>query len=133
MSGLSAAAGAAERFTLEIHVRPSSSSAPQELWSAFRSMHIELAKPLFNPLLFMSLKNLLRVTCFHCHKFRLNKEKVDRYTDELELLVWGDVAHAKNLGDLGGKVLLEEDDETEATSGDRLAPSERDKKTWTSI
>jgi hypothetical protein len=38
--------------------------------------HIELAKPLFNPLLFMSLKNLLQVTCFHCHKFRLNKEQV---------------------------------------------------------
>uniref|UniRef100_A0A0E0HTF2 DNA-directed RNA polymerase subunit n=1 Tax=Oryza nivara TaxID=4536 RepID=A0A0E0HTF2_ORYNI len=95
--------------------------------------HIELAKPLFNPLLFMSLKNLLQVTCFHCHKFRLNKEQVDRYTNELELLVRGDIAHAKNLEDLGGKVLSKEDDETEATSGDKSARSERENKTWTSI
>uniref|UniRef100_A0A0E0LDG9 DNA-directed RNA polymerase subunit n=1 Tax=Oryza punctata TaxID=4537 RepID=A0A0E0LDG9_ORYPU len=103
--------------------------------------HIELAKPLFNPLLFMSLKNLLHVTCFHCHKFRLNREQfslswsiqVDRYTNELELLVRGDIAHAKNLEDLGGKVLSEEDDETEATSGDKSARSERENKTWTSI
>ncbi|KAF2927534.1 DNA-directed RNA polymerase I subunit 1 [Oryza sativa Japonica Group] len=95
--------------------------------------HIELAKPLFNPLLFMSLKNLLQVTCFHCHKFRLNKEQADRYTNELELLVRGDIAHAKNLEDLGGKVLSKEDDETEATSGDKSARSERENKTWTSI
>nr|ACN85301.1 putative RNA polymerase A(I) large subunit [Oryza coarctata] len=95
--------------------------------------HIELAKPLFNPLLFMSLKNLLHVTCFHCHKFRLNRGQVDRYTNELELLVRGDIALAKNLEDSGGKVFLAEDDETEATSGDKLACSEGENKTWTSI
>uniref|UniRef100_A0A0D9WS33 DNA-directed RNA polymerase subunit n=1 Tax=Leersia perrieri TaxID=77586 RepID=A0A0D9WS33_9ORYZ len=95
--------------------------------------HIELARPLFNPLLFMSVKNLLHVTCFHCHKFRLNREQVDRYTNELELLVRGDIAHAKNLEDLGAKVLLEEDDGTEVTSCDKSACSERVNKTWTSI
>lgn len=35
--------------------------------------------------------------------------------------------------DLGGKVLSKEDDETEATSGDKSARSERENKTWTSI
>ncbi|PVH47541.1 hypothetical protein PAHAL_4G083800 [Panicum hallii] len=96
--------------------------------------HIELAKPLFNPLLFMSLTNLLHATCFHCHKFRLNKEQVDRYVNELELLVKGDIARAKNLEDSGKEASLSEEDEdtTEATSGDKSSP-EKDKKTWTSI
>ncbi|CAN6220809.1 unnamed protein product [Urochloa humidicola] len=96
--------------------------------------HIELAKPLFNPLLFMSLKNLLYVTCFHCHKFRLNKEQVDRYVNELELLVKGDVARAKNLEDSGKEASASEEDGdiTEATSCDTPSP-EKDKKTWTSI
>ncbi|CAL4947601.1 unnamed protein product [Urochloa decumbens] len=96
--------------------------------------HIELAKPLFNPLLFMSLKNLLYVTCFHCHKFRLNKEQVDRYVNELELLVKGDVARAKNLEDSGKEASASEEDEdiTEATSCDTPSP-DNDKKTWTSI
>ncbi|CAN6207284.1 unnamed protein product [Urochloa humidicola] len=96
--------------------------------------HIELAKPLFNPLLFTSLKNLLHATCFHCHKFRLNKEQVDRYANELELLVKGDVVRAKNLEDSGKEASLSEEDEdiTEATSGGKSSPEE-DKKTWTSI
>ncbi|KAL6873364.1 hypothetical protein ACP4OV_013446 [Aristida adscensionis] len=95
--------------------------------------HIELAKPLFNPLLFTSLKNLLQVTCFYCRKFRLSKEQVDRYVNELELLVRGDVANAKNLDNSGkGAILSEEDDITEATSGHKSSV-EKDKKTWTSI
>ncbi|KAL6602987.1 hypothetical protein ACP70R_043348 [Stipagrostis hirtigluma subsp. patula] len=96
--------------------------------------HIELAKPLFNPLLFMSLKNLLQVTCFHCRKFRLNREQVDRYVNELELLVRGDVADAKNLEDSVKKAILseEDDDSTEATSGHKSSV-EKHKKTWTSI
>ncbi|KAK3130817.1 hypothetical protein QOZ80_6BG0498400 [Eleusine coracana subsp. coracana] len=111
--------------------------------------HIELAKPVFNPLLFMSLKNLLEATCFHCHKFRLHREQVDKYVNELELLVKGDVTRAKKLEDLG---IEEKDndtteatsvkcdavgvkkynDATEATSGDNLS-LEKDKKIWTSI
>ncbi|KAJ1259889.1 hypothetical protein BS78_10G190500 [Paspalum vaginatum] len=96
--------------------------------------HIELAKPLFNPLLFMSLKNLLNATCLHCHRFRLNKEQVDRYVNELELLVKGDVARAKNLEDLGKGASNSEEDEdiTEATSGGKSS-SEKNKKIWTSI
>ncbi|CAD6271366.1 unnamed protein product [Miscanthus lutarioriparius] len=96
--------------------------------------HIELAKPLFNPLLFMSLKNLLHVTCFHCHKFRLNKEQVDRYVNELELLVKGDIVRAKNLEDSVKEAYLSEEDEgiTKTASGDKSSPV-KDKKTWTSI
>ncbi|TVU08159.1 hypothetical protein EJB05_41549 [Eragrostis curvula] len=96
--------------------------------------HIELAKPLFNPLMFMSLKSLLQVTCFYCHKFRLNKEQVDRYVTELELVIKGDVAHAKNLdgSDKKANHSKEGNSSTEAISGDNSSP-EKDKKVWTSI
>ncbi|TVU21224.1 hypothetical protein EJB05_30849, partial [Eragrostis curvula] len=89
--------------------------------------HIELAKPLFNPLMFMSLKNLLQVTCFHCHKFLLNKEQVDRYVNELELVVKGDVALAKIFKDPDKVAHLSKDgkDSTEATSGDNLSPEDK--------
>lgn len=54
--------------------------------------------------------------------------------NELELLVKGNVAHAKNLEDSGKESSLSEegDDINEATSGDKSSP-EKDKKTWTSI
>ncbi|GJN38816.1 hypothetical protein PR202_gb27892 [Eleusine coracana subsp. coracana] len=83
------------------------------------------------------------------YKFRLHREQVDKYVNELELLVKGDVTRAKKLEDLG---IEEKDndtteatsvkcdavgvkkynDATEATSGDNLS-LEKDKKIWTSI
>ena len=41
--------------------------------------HIDLAKPLYNPLLFKTLQGLLQITCFFCHKFKINEEKVIPY------------------------------------------------------
>lgn len=54
--------------------------------------------------------------------------------NELELLVKGDVARAKNLEDSAKEASLSKEDKdvTEATSGDKSSP-EKDKKTWTSI
>ncbi|KAM0907755.1 hypothetical protein ACQ4PT_015902 [Festuca glaucescens] len=89
--------------------------------------HIELAKPLFNPLLFDTLRDLLRSTCFTCRRFRVSSQLVFRYARELELLAKGDVAQAKNLQD--SAVLKEEDDEmAEVTS-----PSDQEDRTWTSL
>ncbi|XP_047072217.1 DNA-directed RNA polymerase I subunit 1 [Lolium rigidum] len=91
--------------------------------------HIELAKPLFNPLLFDTLRDLLRSTCFTCRRFRLSSQLVFRYARELELLAKGDVAQAKNLQDSAGLKEEEEDDETaEVTS-----PSGQEGRTWTSL
>ncbi|KAG0473499.1 hypothetical protein HPP92_015356 [Vanilla planifolia] len=59
--------------------------------------HIELAMPIYNPLLFHSLKGLLQITCLYCHKFRMGQEKVGRYVSILALIIQGDVVAAKNL------------------------------------
>ncbi|KAG0475189.1 hypothetical protein HPP92_014875 [Vanilla planifolia] len=59
--------------------------------------HIDLAMPIYNPLLFHSLKGLLQITCLYCHKFRMGQEKVGRYVSILALIIQGDVVAAKNL------------------------------------
>ncbi|KAM3279841.1 hypothetical protein ACQJBY_046924 [Aegilops geniculata] len=94
--------------------------------------HIELSKPLFNPLLFDTLRDLLRSTCFTCRKFRLSAQLVDRYARELELLARGDVVQAKNLQDsavLEESLEMDEDDSVDKPA----SPSDRGNKTWTSI
>uniref|UniRef100_A0ACD6A893 Uncharacterized protein n=1 Tax=Avena sativa TaxID=4498 RepID=A0ACD6A893_AVESA len=88
--------------------------------------HIELAKPLFNPLLFDTLRDLLRSTCFTCRRFRVSSQLVFRYARELELLAKGDVARAKDLQD---SALLEEDAEID----DEVSSSDKENRTWTSL
>jgi DNA-directed RNA polymerase I subunit RPA1 len=88
--------------------------------------HIELAKPLFNPLLFDTLRDLLRSTCFTCRRFRASSQLVFRYARELELLAKGDVARAKDLQD---SALLEEDAEID----DEVSSSDKENRTWTSL
>eukprot|EP01088_Endostelium_zonatum_P006247 TRINITY_DN18354_c0_g1_i1.p1 TRINITY_DN18354_c0_g1~~TRINITY_DN18354_c0_g1_i1.p1 ORF type:complete len:1704 (-),score=470.71 TRINITY_DN18354_c0_g1_i1:9-5120(-) len=38
--------------------------------------HIELVLPVYNPLYFHTLVRLLKVQCFNCHKFRVNREVI---------------------------------------------------------
>ncbi|KAJ0988153.1 hypothetical protein J5N97_006509 [Dioscorea zingiberensis] len=59
--------------------------------------HIDFGKPLYHPLLFTNLKGLLQVTCFHCRRFRLNRERVNKYATQLELIIKGLPIEAKNL------------------------------------
>nr|XP_016497258.1 PREDICTED: DNA-directed RNA polymerase I subunit 1-like [Nicotiana tabacum] len=59
--------------------------------------HIELVSPVFNPLLFNMLHNLLQRTCFYCFHFRASKEEVEKCVSELELIAKGDVIGAKTM------------------------------------
>jgi DNA-directed RNA polymerase I subunit RPA1 len=49
--------------------------------------HVELCVPLYQPLLFMSLMDVLRMKCFHCHKLRASRRSVDIAHAKLLLLV----------------------------------------------
>ncbi|KAF6165538.1 hypothetical protein GIB67_015861 [Kingdonia uniflora] len=53
---------------------------------------IPLALKVYNPLLFKILYDLLKITCFKCHHFR-----VQRCVSKLELIIKGDVAGALDL------------------------------------
>lgn len=45
--------------------------------------HIELAVPLYNPLLFTDLLRLLKMVCLHCHSFKMAKSKVWRASETM--------------------------------------------------
>lgn len=59
--------------------------------------HVDLVVPIYNPLLFPVLRSLLKKTCFYCHHFMLNKNKVQRYASQLDLILKGDIVGAENL------------------------------------
>ncbi|XP_026412301.1 DNA-directed RNA polymerase I subunit 1-like [Papaver somniferum] len=59
--------------------------------------HIDLAVPVYNPLLVRTLFQLLERTCFFCKHFRIEKEKVQKCVAQLELIKKGDITGAKNL------------------------------------
>lgn len=41
--------------------------------------HIELVSPVYNPLLFNTLSNIVQRTCFSCHHFRAGRDEVNIY------------------------------------------------------
>ncbi|CAN4109255.1 unnamed protein product [Withania somnifera] len=59
--------------------------------------HIELVSPVYNPLLFNMLHNLLQRTCFYCFHFRASRAEVEKCVSELELIAKGDVIGAKTV------------------------------------
>ncbi|KAF3673667.1 hypothetical protein FXO37_06842 [Capsicum annuum] len=59
--------------------------------------HIELVSPVYNPLLFNMLHNLLQRTCFYCFHFRASRAEVEKCVSELELIAKGDVVGAKTM------------------------------------
>ncbi|XP_072969528.1 DNA-directed RNA polymerase I subunit 1 isoform X1 [Typha angustifolia] len=100
--------------------------------------HIDLAKPLYNPLLFRSLQNILQITCFYCHKFRLNEEKVQRYASELDLIIRGDIVEARNLETRSWSELFFPEEDAVKYAADHIGETCPDatgskKQTWTSL
>ncbi|CAI9100049.1 OLC1v1036969C1 [Oldenlandia corymbosa var. corymbosa] len=59
--------------------------------------HIELVSPVYNPLLFHGLYNLLQRICFFCFRFRADRGEVDRCVSRLKLIAKGDVIGSRNL------------------------------------
>ncbi|GMY21604.1 DNA-directed RNA polymerase I subunit 1 [Fagus crenata] len=57
--------------------------------------HIDLVSPVYNPLLFNILYNILQRTCFLCHHFRATRSEVETCVSQLELIVKGDLVGAK--------------------------------------
>ncbi|KAL2501697.1 nuclear RNA polymerase A1 [Forsythia ovata] len=59
--------------------------------------HIDLVSPVYNPLLFNMLHNLLNKTCFHCFHFRSSRGEVENCVTQLEQIAEGDIIGAKRL------------------------------------
>eukprot|EP00158_Paraphelidium_tribonemae_P008573 Partr_v1_DN28614_c1_g2_i3_m50565 putative dna-directed RNA polymerase len=77
--------------------------------------HVHLAVPLYHPLLFKHMFNLLRSTCFSCHHLKMRKAKSHRYLARLKLARAGMIFESIELATLDFGA-LEGDDEKSATS-----------------
>ncbi|KAJ3741485.1 RNA polymerase I largest subunit [Lentinula detonsa] len=51
--------------------------------------HIELPAPVFHPLFFSNMYNLLRGCCLWCHRFKLSRESLAKYIAKFRLLEYG--------------------------------------------
>ncbi|KAJ4758036.1 DNA-directed RNA polymerase subunit [Rhynchospora pubera] len=99
--------------------------------------HIELARVVYNPLLFGSLRALLQIICLQCHKFQTGSELVERYTSQLELITKGDIVGARDLEEKTSQksFLPEGEDESTCDFSDESSLNFEiaKKSTWTSI
>ncbi|KAL5783905.1 hypothetical protein ACOSQ2_006297 [Xanthoceras sorbifolium] len=75
--------------------------------------HIDLVSPVYNPLLFNFLYNLLQRTCFFCHHFRAERSEVEKCVSQLEHIIKGDIVAAKRLD----SVSLSESSDPEDSDG----------------
>ncbi|GLT39726.1 hypothetical protein SLA2020_139020 [Shorea laevis] len=64
--------------------------------------HIDLVSPVYNPLMFTFLYNMLQRTCLFCYHFKADPEQVKRCVSQLELIAKGDVAGARKLDPVAG-------------------------------
>ena len=53
--------------------------------------HISMVAPIYNPFLIRELYRLLKATCFHCHRLRVNSQKIEVFTNALKLIKAGDI------------------------------------------
>ncbi|XP_071717530.1 DNA-directed RNA polymerase I subunit 1 [Rutidosis leptorrhynchoides] len=102
--------------------------------------HIDLVLPVYNPLLFDMLFNLLRRTCFICRHFRAGAEEVETCTAKLTLIAKGDVIGAKNyVNNKDSKDIdMEESDGSHVSSPTLLSHSKSEssgtkQEFWTSV
>jgi DNA-directed RNA polymerase I subunit RPA1 len=58
---------------------------------------VELAVPLYNPLVFATLIKVLRASCLHCFRLRMAEAEAERFRARLELLAAGRLAEAAAL------------------------------------
>jgi DNA-directed RNA polymerase I subunit RPA1 len=85
---------------------PSSKDAPPCVTCAQRYMmcpghfgHIELCVPLYHPLLFAQLVELLRMKCLNCHKLAMSARELNVYKTKFMLLENGEYHQVQELDD----------------------------------
>ncbi|XP_047337717.1 DNA-directed RNA polymerase I subunit 1-like isoform X2 [Impatiens glandulifera] len=102
--------------------------------------HIDLVTPVFNPLMFGMLYNILQMTCFYCLHFRESRNQVNKCTAQLELIAKGDIAGAKSLqsSSLDTEMLPEDSDMSHISSStvhssEETCYSDHGRQGWTSL
>ncbi|KAG9323204.1 hypothetical protein KVV02_002993 [Mortierella alpina] len=62
--------------------------------------HIELPCPVFNPMFFPQMYQMLRASCLFCHHFRMSKSETHRFIAKLQLLNKGRFLESKEIDNI---------------------------------
>ncbi|KAF9430196.1 hypothetical protein BGZ76_000935 [Entomortierella beljakovae] len=62
--------------------------------------HIELPCPVYNPMFFPQMYQMLRSTCLFCHQFRMSKAETHRFIAKLQLLNKGRFLESKDVDNI---------------------------------
>ncbi|XP_020526321.1 DNA-directed RNA polymerase I subunit 1 isoform X2 [Amborella trichopoda] len=97
--------------------------------------HIELARPVYNPVLMNTLLKLVRRVCFYCHHFLLDRRRVQMFASKLELIVKGDIAVVDDgeIKALTGDATSEESFESSTVTRKTVEASNLNQCEWTSL
>ncbi|KAK9289691.1 hypothetical protein L1049_007849 [Liquidambar formosana] len=103
--------------------------------------HIDLIVPVYNPLLFDMLYNVLQRTCFNCKYFRAERTEVETCVSQLKLILEGDIIKAKSLDSIFLSEHLNPEDGDESHVSSPIVPSGAQyhksellkEKKWTSL
>ncbi|KAF8076601.1 hypothetical protein FPV67DRAFT_1573909 [Lyophyllum atratum] len=92
--------------------------------------HIELPAPVFHPLFMTNMYNLLRGTCLFCHRFKMSRTVLSKYTAKFRLLERGLLDAAHGVDDLhirvSGKALKKKKSSGEESSDEDVAEERPD-------
>ncbi|KAK7392857.1 hypothetical protein VNO78_21307 [Psophocarpus tetragonolobus] len=91
--------------------------------------HIELVSPVYNPLMFNILSNIIQRTCFSCHHFQASRHEVDTRTSQLELIMKGDIIKARSLDSINQDESIHHGDDDES----QCCSAEQQGENWTSL
>ncbi|KAK7285628.1 hypothetical protein RJT34_20405 [Clitoria ternatea] len=91
--------------------------------------HIELVSPVYNPLMFNILSNILQKTCMSCYHFQAPRKEVETRKSQLELILKGDIVRAKSLNSTNPDESIHVGDgvESQCCNAEKLGES------WTSL
>ncbi|KAL2330197.1 hypothetical protein Fmac_017778 [Flemingia macrophylla] len=90
--------------------------------------HIELVLPVYNPLMFNILSNIIQITCFSCHHFLATRKQVEMRMSQLEFIRKGDIVRAKSLDSIN------QDESIHSSDGDESQfCAEQLGKSWTNL
>ncbi|KAI1321572.1 hypothetical protein EDD11_003052 [Mortierella claussenii] len=62
--------------------------------------HIELPCPVYNPMFFPQMYQMLRATCLFCHQFRMSRSETHRFISKLRLLNKGRFLESKEIDNI---------------------------------
>jgi len=71
--------------------------------------HISLPLPVVNPLFYQTMQRLLKISCIHCHRFKMADFLKTQFEAQMRLLDLGMINEAQEIGDIASRKDDEED------------------------